>query len=156
MFHKIFTESTDNSVYGLTQDLKRAAKKGMTLSDALKMIDAYDVPDDEKNVLISNALFFVKVDKAAAKKGMSYKWAKDVLTGYIGAMEEATAFDLEDLRKLYYKVSDGAWTSDDVIEQLKAMPAQDAKKLGINIKNEIKIFSEIKKLIVKSDIGAKL
>jgi len=71
-------------------------------------------------------------------------------------INEATAANLNRLKDGYYKLSDGAYGILDIKNQLKRLTPDEAKKLGINVADEIKIFDSIDRAMNKSKLGVKL
>ena len=65
--------------------------------------------------------------------------------------------DLNELKDAFYKRSDGMYACmDDAIPELEKMSDEQAKKLGVNPKEEIKIIKDMMKLHQKSKLGSKL
>jgi len=71
-------------------------------------------------------------------------------------INEATAANLNRLKERYYKLSDGAYGIPDIKNQLKRLTPDEAKNLGINVADEIKIFDSIDMAMNKSKLGVKL
>jgi hypothetical protein len=75
---------------------------------------------------------------------------------------EAKQFPLEDipgineLKDNYYNIADQYSATQDVVQELKGMSDDDAQLLGIDIKAELKIYTDIGKLMHKSKLGNKL
>ncbi len=60
---------------------------------------------------------------------------------------------MQDLKDNFYRLSDAAQYTAEILEDLPAIPADVVEKYGLDLEKEAEIFRKIRALVDESDLG---